>query len=111
MIMIRVVVTTFSDEEAAAAAVRALVSESLAACGTIVPSARSIYRWKGQIEDCAEVVVIFKTTQAAFPSFEARLRELHPYETPEILAFDPAAAGDAYACWVDECCLPPQGGG
>ena len=103
--MIRVVLTTFSDEAAAAAAVRKLVDEGLAACGSIVPGARSIYRWKGEIEDAAEVVVIFKSTVAAYAAFELRLRELHPYETPEILAFDPAAAGEAYARWIEESCL------
>jgi len=102
--MIRVVVTTFSDEATAAAAVRTLVAERLAACGTIVPAARSIYRWKDRIEDSAESIVLFKTTRAAYSAFETRLRELHPYETPEILAFDPAAAGESYACWVEECC-------
>ena len=102
--MILVVLTTFPDEAAAASSVRALVAESLVACGTIVPSARSIYRWKDQIEDAAEAVVIFKTTEQAYSAFESRLRELHPYETPEIIAFSPAAAGESYKRWVEECC-------
>ena len=102
--MIRIVITTFPDEEAAASAVHQLVSERLAACGTIVPGARSIYRWKDKIEDSREAMVVFKTTEKDFTAFEVRLRELHPYETPEILAFDPVSVGDSYAQWVGECC-------
>ena len=102
--MIRMVFTTFADEATAASVVRTLVAEDLAACGTIVPGARSIYRWKDKIEDAPEVVVIFKTTEAAYSAFESRLKALHPYETPEIIALGPAAAGEAYARWVEGCC-------
>ena len=102
--IIRIVLTTFPNEEAAASAVLKLVTEKLAACGTIMPAARSIYRWKDQIEDSAEAVVIFKTTEAAYSSFKARLRELHPYDTPEIIAFAPSAAGESYTRWIDESC-------
>lgn len=108
IVMIRVVVTTFPDGETAAAAVRTLVGEGLAACGTIIPGARSIYRWKDKIEDSPEVAVTFKTTVEAHPAFEERLRMLHPYEIPELLAFDPASAGGDYAAWVEACCSPRQ---
>ncbi len=98
--MIRLVLTTFANSEDAATAVRKLVEEKLAACGTIVPGARSIYLWKGGMEDTAEAVVFFKTTTEKLPALEVRLRELHPYETPEIIALEPTGVSTAYAAWV-----------
>jgi periplasmic divalent cation tolerance protein len=98
--MVRLIFTTFSTSDDAAKVIRHLVEEGLAACGTILPGARSVYLWKGEVEDTTEAVVIFKTTVEAYPRFEARLKELHPYETPEIVAIDPAAVSGDYAAWV-----------
>jgi len=100
--MIRVVLTTFSDQETAAKAVRALVSENFAACGTILPGARSIYRWKETIEDSAEVVVLFKIPAAGEDDFIRRLVEIHPYDVPEVISFEPSRVHEAYARWVLE---------
>jgi periplasmic divalent cation tolerance protein len=102
--MIRFVFTTFSNADDAAKAVRKLVEEQVAACGTILPGARSIYRWKEAVEDTAECCVILKTAAERFPDLERRLRAIHPYETPEIVAFDPAAVSNDYAAWVLQCC-------
>ena len=98
--MIRFVVTTFPSEEVAARVVRELVETRHAACGTLVPGARSIYRWKDELQDDAEVLAIFKTSAAGYASFEQALRQRHPYETPEIATFDPAAVSADYATWV-----------
>ena len=98
--MIRVVLCTFPDEEAAAEAARTLVSENLAACGTLLPGARSIYCWEGKIEDAREVVVIFKISAANEKAFAARLLELHPYDVPEIISLPPSHVHEAYAQWV-----------
>ena len=98
--MVRLIFTTFSNSDDAASVVRQLVEERLAACGTILPGARSIYVWNGQMEDTEEAVVIFKTTAETFPVFETRLKELHPYETPEVVAFDPAKVSPDYAAWI-----------
>jgi periplasmic divalent cation tolerance protein len=102
--MILFVVTTLPDESTAASIIRELVEKKSAACGTIIPGARSIYRWKDAIEDSAEVVVIFKIPKAAATTFEAELSSLHPYETPEITAFEVAHASQAYTAWVIENC-------
>ncbi len=99
--MIRLVLTTFANSDDAARVVRILVEEKLAACGTLVPGARSIYAWEGKIEDSAETCVLLKTTAERFPDLETRLRELHPYDTPEIIAVDPTAVSDDYARWVE----------
>ena len=98
--MVRLIFTTFSNSNDAASVVRQLVEERLVACGTILPGARSIYMWKGEIEDAEESVVIFKTTAETFPVFETRLKELHPYETPEVVAFDPSKVSPDYATWI-----------
>ena len=98
--MIFFVITTLPDELTAASIIRQLVEKKSAACGTIIPGARSIYRWKDAIEDSAEVVVIFKIPKAAATTFEVELSSLHPYETPEIAAFEAAHASQAYTTWV-----------
>jgi periplasmic divalent cation tolerance protein len=98
--MMRIVLTTFANAEDAAKAVRVLVDEQVIACGTILPGARSIYRWKEAIEDTEEAVVLLKTTVERFPALEERLRAIHPYETPEIVALDPTAVSKDYADWL-----------
>lgn len=100
--MIRVVLTTFGNAEEAAKAVRILVEERLAACGTILPGARSIYVWQGKVEDTEEVVVILKTSSGKFAALEDRLKALHSYETPEIIGLDPSTVSGEYARWVSE---------
>jgi periplasmic divalent cation tolerance protein len=101
--MIRVVLTTFANAEDAAKAVRILVDEHIIACGTILPGARSIYRWKDAIEDSAESVVLLKTSANQFEALVERLRAIHSYETPEIIALDPVAVSKDYADWVIGC--------
>ena len=102
--MILFVATTLPDQSTAAGIIRQLVENNSTACGTIIPGARSIYRWKDAIEESAEVVVIFKIPKTAATTFEAELRSLHPYETPEIAAFEAAHASQAYTAWVIESC-------
>lgn len=96
---LRLIVTTLDDEAKAETLARALVEARLAACAQIFP-VRSIYRWKGAPEEAAEWRVEFKTRAALHERAVARLRALHPYETPEILGLDIADADPAYAQWV-----------
>ena len=98
--MIRIVLSTFADADSAAQAVRSLVLEKLAACGTIIPGARSIYSWKGVLEDAPEVLVLFKIAAANEDDFIRRLGELHPYDVPEIVSIPPAKWNEAYGRWV-----------
>lgn len=104
--MIELVLTTFGNAEDAARVIRTLVEERLAACGTILPGARSIYAWKGEIEDTAEVFVVLKTTSGNSPALQERLKALHPYETPEIIALDPKTVSGEYRRWISENTLP-----
>lgn len=94
------VLTSFPEAEVAAAAVRTLVEEKLVACGTLLPGARSIYAWQEKIEDAPEVVVLLKTEPSLYAKLEKRLAKLHPYEVPEIVAWEPGAVHRPYAGWV-----------
>jgi periplasmic divalent cation tolerance protein len=77
-----------------------LVQERLAACVNILPAIQSIYRWKGEVEQSDEVLMLIKTTQARFETLRNRLKDLHPYETPEIVAL-PIVDGSAdYLAWM-----------
>lgn len=94
------VLTTFPDAETAAAVTRTLVEEKLAACGNIIPRLRSIYAWEGKIEDASETAVFLKTEAPLYAKLEKRLVKLHPYDVPEIIAWEPGAVHRPYAAWV-----------
>ena len=78
----------------------ALVAERLAACVNILGTIRSVYRWQGVVERTEEVALIAKSTTALFDRLAARVRDLHSYDTPAIVAW-PIIAGDtAYLGWI-----------
>jgi len=78
----------------------ALVAERLAACVNILGPASSVYRWKGAVERAAEIALIAKSRRDLFDRLAARVRELHSYDTPAIVAW-PIVAGDrAYLDWI-----------
>ena len=104
-----IVWSTFANEEDAARVVRALVDERLIACGTLLPGARSLYRWKNAVEDQREVVVMMKTRKQDWTALLSRLHELHPYETPECIAVRIAAGAPKYMEWL-EAALEPEAG-
>lgn len=105
--MTQIVLTTFADEQSAAETVRKLVGEHLAACGTMVPGARSIYVWDGKLEETSEIVVFFKTTRAE--ELAVRLKGIHPYGTPEIVTFEADAVSAPYAHWLQTSCEQSPG--
>lgn len=98
------VLSTFPDAETARRVTRAVVEERLAACGNLVPAIESIYRWKGTLETSTEVLVLFKTTGESYSRLEARIRELHPYELPEIVAVALSGGLPGYLGWIAENC-------
>lgn len=100
-----VYMTAGSAEEARRIA-RALVEERCAACVNLIEGMRSVYRWQGAVEEASEVVMIAKTTAAGFDRLAARVRELHSYDCPCIVAL-PVQAGDAgYLAWIGEQTAP-----
>ena len=99
---VRLLITTFADQEAASAVVRQLLEERLIACGTLLPGALSLYRWEGKIEESSEVIALMKTDQERSTRCMARLKEMHPYDVPEIILLEPEAVSGVYASWVRE---------
>jgi periplasmic divalent cation tolerance protein len=97
-----IVFSSFGTEEEAVRVVRTLVEERLIACGNLVPGARSIYPWKGEIQDQREVIAILKTRKQDWPALMSRLHELHSYETPECVAVRIASGAPRYMAWLDE---------
>ncbi len=97
-----VVLITTSNMDEAAKIGRALVDEGLAACANIVEGVRSIYRWKGEVCDDRECLMVVKTTVANFDAMEKRVRELHSYEVPEVIALPIVKGSKPYLDWVEE---------
>ena len=95
-----VVLTTVASDEEGVRLVRALLERRLIACGTLVPGARSLYRWQGKIADEREVMLILKTRSARLETLQAAFGELHPYKVPELLALPVSAGLPKYLDWI-----------
>jgi periplasmic divalent cation tolerance protein len=96
-----IVLTTAANPEEAARLARALVEERLAACATMLPAVQSIYRWEGKVEPSTETLLLIKTGSDRLAALEARLRELHSYQTPEFLVLAVASGSRPYLQWLD----------
>lgn len=90
------------NADCAARIARALVEQGLAACVNILSPCRSVYRWQGKVEEAEEVPLLIKTTAQRYADMQVRLRELHPYEVPEIIAVPVSTGLPAYLDWVTE---------
>ena len=96
-----VVLSTCATEQEASRLARVLVEARVAACVTIVPGARSIYRWQGAIESAAECLLIIKSSRQLFDSLRAALEAAHKYEVPEVLALPVTAGASNYMNWLE----------
>ena len=97
-----VVFSTCPDDATAHRIAEQLVAERLAACVNRVPGMRSTYRWRGQVQDEPEVLLVIKTTEDRYATLEMRLKALHPYEVPEIIALPVIAGSQPYLQWVSD---------
>ena len=97
-----VVFITASDEKEAAKIAKALVEAKLAGCVTIIKDIRSIYSWQGKIEDEKEVFMVVKTQKPLFDSLIKRVKELHSYTVPEIIAIPIIQGSEDYLKWLNE---------
>jgi periplasmic divalent cation tolerance protein len=95
-----VVLTTLETQEDGERLAGLLVESELAACVQILPPMISIYRWQGSIERASEVLLLIKTTLAAYPRLETVIKENHPYQTPEIVALRVEAGLADYLSWL-----------
>jgi len=96
---------TCPEDATAAGLAERLVAERLAACANRIPAMSSTYRWHGKVHTDSEVQLVLKTTADRYPDLERRIRELHPYELPEIIAVPVLAGLPAYLSWVQQSVL------
>lgn len=95
-----VLLCTVSDADKGAELGQKLVGDGVAACVNVVPGLRSIYRWKGEVCDDPEVLLIIKTQRERMAALAERVEALHPYDTPELIALPVHAGLEAYLGWV-----------
>ena len=105
----RIGMTTVGSPEEATRMGQTLVEERLAACANLLPPVHSIYRWQGKIESATETLLLLKTAIDQLPALEARLHELHSYQTPEFLVLEIEAGSHPYLQWLCENLTSPQG--
>ncbi len=96
------VLSNLPDEASARALAAALIGQRAAACVNVLAVCTSVYRWQEKVETASEVPVLMKTTRAAYPRLEKIVRELHPYELPELIAVPVEAGLPAYLGWVGQ---------
>lgn len=97
-----VVLTTLANGEDARKLVRELLDDRLVACGTVLPGATSIYRWKGAVAEEGEAMVLLKTDASRWDALAEAVRQRHPYEVPELLALPVHRGLDRYLAWLSE---------
>jgi periplasmic divalent cation tolerance protein len=99
-----IVFCTIPDAETARRIAKEIVDHRLAACANILPRVHSIYHWQGKTEAADEVLTIFKLAANSYAEFEAKLRSLHPYQVPEIIACKIDNAFPEYFRWLLDSC-------
>jgi len=95
-----VVLITASSEDEAAKIARELVGMRLAACVNIISNLRSIYRWQGKIEEGNEVLMLAKTRRGLFSELVEKVKELHSYSVPEVIALPIISGSEDYLQWL-----------
>ena len=100
-------VTAGSEVEAETIA-RALVEEQLAACVNILSPIRSLYRWEGKVADAREWLLLLKTRAERFAAVEAKVKALHSYQVPEVIALPIVAGAEGYMRWLRESVSEPR---
>jgi periplasmic divalent cation tolerance protein len=95
-----VVLSTSESAEEAGKLARALVEQRLAACVNIVPGIRSVYHWKGRVEDAGEFLLLIKSRRDLFDRLREAIQQEHSYEVPEIIALPIVTGSDDYLEWL-----------
>lgn len=98
-----VVYCTCPEPDVALHLAKTLVEERLAACVNIVPGIMSVYRWQDNIEQEPELLLLIKTHSDVSAALIARLEDIHPYATPEVVAVPVQQGSNAYLAWIEEC--------
>src|SRR5689334_16756092 len=98
----KLVLSTAPSEEEAKKIAHALVDRKLAACVNIIPQIKSVYRWKGQVEESDELLLLIKTFGTAMDEVFRTLQELHSYEVPECLSLSIESGSVSCLKWIDK---------
>ncbi len=96
--------TTVGSEEEGVRIAKSLIGQRLCACVNLIPGIRSIYRWRGAVEDDAEVLLIMKTTKEKRQGLSEHLAENHSYDVPEVISLPVDAGGASYLEWLADAC-------
>jgi periplasmic divalent cation tolerance protein len=96
-----VVLSACPSQEEAAKLGRQLVERRLAACVSLAPGARSIYRWQGAVVETDETLLIIKSSRELFRQLKAELAKMHSYEVPEIIALPVVDGAESYLNWME----------
>jgi periplasmic divalent cation tolerance protein len=96
-----VALSTCGTAEEAEAIARGLLERKLAACVSIVPQMRSLYRWQDKIEDSTEYLLLIKSTRDLFEKVKAEVERMHTYQTPELIALPIVAGSENYLIWLE----------
>ena len=96
-----VVLSACASPEEAGKIARMLVEKRLAACVSMLPGARSIYRWKGVVEEESEVLLMIKSSRGLFNQLRAELERMHSYEVPEVIAVPVVEGAERYLAWME----------
>ena len=97
-----VVFMTAGNADEARRIANELVERQLAACVQILPEIESVYRWNGEVQRETELLLLAKTTAARFDDLERAVREIHSYDTPEIVAVPMAHVSEPYRAWLTD---------
>lgn len=97
-----VIFVTASSEEEARTLARDLVGSKLVACANLLPGLHSLFYWKGKVEEAGEVLLMMKSRAELFDRIERRVRKLHSYEVPEIIALPILQGSAPYLAWIME---------
>ncbi len=96
-----VVLCTCGSADEATKVARHLVEVRAAACVNVISGLRSVYRWKGVVEDTAEWLLVIKSSRPGFDRLRAEIQKVHSYEVPEVLALPVVDGNRDYLDWLD----------
>lgn len=98
----RVFFVTVEKKNDAQHIAQTLVEERLAACVNIVPAVESFFRWEGKVDHADELLLIIKSTQQLAPKLIERVKQLHPYDIPEVIELSIEGGNSDYLRWIDQ---------